>query len=44
MLASVLQALGLLTIAIGAGLAWLPAGLMVGGAGLVVYALAMERG
>lgn len=35
---------GLVLVAIGAGLAWLPAGLIAGGAGLIVLALLGARG
>ncbi len=42
-MATLLQALGALAITIGAGLMYLPAGLVVGGIFLVLFGLAAER-
>lgn len=43
MVATILQVAGIAIIAVGAGLAWLPLGFMVAGAGFVLFGLAMER-
>lgn len=42
-MASLVQAAGMAALTIGAALAWIPAGFLVGGACLVVFGLAMER-
>lgn len=44
MTATILQAIGILTISLGAGLIYPPAGLILLGAGVLVFGLAMERG
>ncbi len=43
MIATVLQILGLLGIAVGAGLVFFPAGVIVFGVGLLISGLALER-
>lgn len=43
MIPSVLQAMGILTVAVGVGLWSLPAGLVVVGLGLLAFGLAAER-
>lgn len=44
MIATILQALGIATIAVGAGL-WLPPlGIIIAGIGMVLFGLALERG
>lgn len=43
MMPSVLQAVGILTVAVGVGLWSLPAGLVVVGLGLLAFGLAAER-
>ena len=44
MTANALQIGGLVTVAFGAGLVFIPAGVIVAGVGLVLFGLAMERG
>lgn len=44
MLATILQATGITVIAFGVGLWFLPAGIVVLGAGAVLFGIAMERG
>jgi hypothetical protein len=44
MLANVLQITGLAAVAVGAGLIFMPVGIIVAGAGLVLFGLALERG
>jgi hypothetical protein len=44
MTATILQAIGILTISLGAGLIYPPAGLILLGAGVLVFGLAIERG
>jgi len=44
MLANILQVTGLIAIAVGAGLIFVPAGVVVAGLGAVLYGLALERG
>jgi hypothetical protein len=43
MLANVLQISGLAAVAVGAGLIFVPVGIIVAGAGLVLFGLALER-
>jgi hypothetical protein len=43
MLANILQVFGLVAVAVGAGLVYVPAGLMVAGVGSVLFGLALER-
>lgn len=44
MVANVLQIGGIAAVAIGAGLVFMPAGLIVAGVGAVLFGLALERG
>jgi hypothetical protein len=44
MTATILQALGILTIAAGAGLLFPPAGVILLGVGLLAFGIAVERG
>jgi hypothetical protein len=44
MIATILQALGVITIAIGAGLLFPPAGVILLGLGSLAFGIAMERG
>jgi hypothetical protein len=44
MIATILQATGILTISIGAALVYPPAGLVLLGIGLLVFGIAIERG
>lgn len=44
MIATILQALGVITIAIGAGLLFPPAGVILLGLGFLAFGIAMERG
>lgn len=44
MVANVLQIGGIVAIAVGAGLVFVPAGLMAAGVGAVLFGLALERG
>jgi hypothetical protein len=44
MVANLLQIGGIAAIAVGAGLVFVPAGLMVAGVGAVLFGLALERG
>jgi hypothetical protein len=44
MTATILQALGILTIAAGAGLLFPPAGVIILGVGLLAFGIAVERG
>lgn len=44
MVANLLQIGGIAAIAVGAGLVFIPAGLIVAGAGAVLFGLALERG
>lgn len=44
MTATILQAVGILTISLGAGLIYPPAGVVLLGAGVLVFGLAIERG
>ena len=44
MTATILQAIGILTIALGAGLIYPPAGIVLLGVGVLVFGLAIERG
>jgi hypothetical protein len=44
MIANVCQIGGLAAVAVGAGLIFLPAGVIVAGLGLVLFGVAMERG
>lgn len=37
------QAVGIAVISIGVGMAWLPAGIVVAGIGMVLFGLALER-
>jgi len=41
--ATILQAVGVVSIVVGAFLIWVPAGFIVAGLGLVVFGLAAER-
>ena len=43
MVANVLQVGGLIAVAVGAGLVFVPAGLIVAGIGAVLFGLALER-
>jgi hypothetical protein len=43
MIATILQATGILTISVGAALIYPPAGLVLLGAGLLVFGIAIER-
>ena len=43
MVANVLQIGGLIAMAVGAGLVFVPAGLIVAGVGAVLFGLALER-
>lgn len=43
MLANALQVAGLAAVAVGAGLVFLPAGIIVAGVGAVLFGLALER-
>ena len=43
MTATILQATGILTISLGAGFIYPPAGLVLLGAGLLVFGIAIER-
>jgi hypothetical protein len=43
MLANVLQITGLAAVAVGAGLIFMPVGIIVAGAGLLLFGLALER-
>ena len=43
MVANVLQIGGLIAVAVGAGLVFVPAGLIVAGVGAVLFGLALER-
>lgn len=43
MVATILQIIGVVAIAVGAGLAWLPAGFILAGVGAVLFGLALER-
>jgi hypothetical protein len=44
MTATILQAVGILTISLGAGLIYPPAGLLLLGAGILIFGIAIERG
>jgi hypothetical protein len=44
MTATILQAVGILTISLGAGLMYPPAGVALLGVGILVFGLAIERG
>jgi hypothetical protein len=44
MTATILQAIGIFTISLGAGLIYPPAGLILLGVGVLVFGLAIERG
>jgi hypothetical protein len=44
MIATILQATGVITIAIGAGLLFPPAGVILLGLGCLAFGIAMERG
>lgn len=44
MIATILQVIGILTISLGAGLIYPPAGLVLLGAGVLLFGLAIERG
>jgi hypothetical protein len=44
MLATILQALGVAVTSIGIGLWFLPAGIVAGGVGLILFGIALERG
>lgn len=44
MVATIFQAAGLALVAIGVGVIFPPAGLIVAGAGVFIFGLAMERG
>jgi len=44
MVANVLQVGGLIAVAVGAGLVFVPAGLIVAGVGAILFGLALERG
>lgn len=41
---NILQAAGVITIAVGAGLIYPPLGVILGGIGLLLYGVAFERG
>lgn len=43
MVANVLQVGGLIAMAVGAGLVFVPAGLIVAGVGAILFGLALER-
>lgn len=43
MVANVLQVGGLIAVAVGAGLVFVPAGLIVAGIGAILFGLALER-
>jgi len=43
MIANALQIAGIAAIALGAGLVFIPAGVIVGGLGLVLFGIVMER-
>jgi hypothetical protein len=43
LIATIFQAVGITVVAVGVGMAWLPAGVIVGGVGLVLFGLALER-
>lgn len=43
MIATILEVLGLLGIAVGAGLVFFPAGVIVFGVGLLLFGLALDR-
>jgi hypothetical protein len=43
MTATILQAVGILTISLGAGFIFPPAGLILLGAGLLIFGIAIER-
>jgi hypothetical protein len=44
MTATILQAIGIFTISLGAGLIYPPAGLILLGAGILTFGIAIERG
>ena len=44
MLATILQAAGIAIISIGAGLVYLPAGILAGGVGVLLFGLALDKG
>lgn len=44
MTATILQAVGILTISVGAGLIYPPAGVVLLGIGLLTFGIAIERG
>ncbi len=44
MTATIIQAVGILTISLGAGLIYPPAGLLLLGAGILIFGIAIERG
>jgi hypothetical protein len=44
MLATILQAAGISVISLGVGLWFPPAGIVIAGAGLVLFGIALERG
>lgn len=44
MVANLLQIGGIAAVAVGAGLVFMPAGLIVAGVGAVLFGLALERG
>jgi hypothetical protein len=44
MTATILQAVGILTISVGAGLIYPPAGLVLLGTGILTFGIAIERG
>jgi hypothetical protein len=44
MTATILQALGILTVAVGAGLLFPPAGVILLGIGFLAFGIALERG
>jgi hypothetical protein len=43
LVATILQIAGVAVIAVGAGLVYLPLGVLLAGAGLVIFGLAIER-
>lgn len=43
MIATIFQAVGIAVVSVGVGMAWLPAGVIVCGVGLVLFGLALER-
>jgi hypothetical protein len=43
LLANILQVAGVVSVAVGAFLIWVPAGFIVAGAGLILFGLAAER-